>query len=137
MLRGSGDYQVIEFGYEKTIPELTYLKPKTETTNKSIEAVRRAPDFAVLNLTSHDVHLVEVKYMNKITPSRVLAVAKVMEQSWKQASLFIASPTGFYSDTVLNILKHNGKISPLKNEKISAKTMEQYLKQLNEFIRVS
>ena len=134
MLRGSGQYQVIEFGYEKTIPELTYLKNKNETTNKSIEAVRRSPDFAILNLKNHDVHLIEVKYMNKITNGRVLAVARVMEQSWKQASLFIASPTGFYYDTVLNVIKNNGKISPLVNKNISPKIQTQYLTLLNKFI---
>ena len=102
MLRGSGEYQVIEFGYEKTLPELTRLYPKTAITDASIEAVRRAPDFAILNLTNHDVHLIEVKYRNKVTTSRVLAVAHIMEKSWKQASLFVASPTGFYYDTVTN-----------------------------------
>ncbi len=135
MLRGSGEYQVIEFGYEKTLPELTHLTPKTETTNKSIEAVRRAPDFAILNLESHDVHLIEVKYMNKMTSTRTLGVAKIMEQSWKQASLFIASPTGFYYDTVLNIIKNSGKIPPLKNKNISPKIQAQYLTLLNEFIK--
>lgn len=135
MLRGSGEYQVIEFGYEKTLPELTHLTPKTATTNRSIEAVRRAPDFAILNLESHDVHLIEVKYMSKVTTSRTLAIAKIMEQSWKQASLFIASPTGFYYDTVLNIIKNKGKVPPLKNKNISPKTQTQYLALLNEFIK--
>jgi hypothetical protein len=135
MLRGSGEYQVIEFGYEKTLPEITHLTPKTETTNKSIEAVRRAPDFAILNLESHDVHLIEVKYMNKVTATRTLAIAKTMEYSWKQASLFIASPTGFYYDTVLNIIKNSGKIPTLKNKNISPKVQEQYLALLNEFIK--
>ncbi len=135
MLRGSGQYQVIEFGYEKTIPELTYLQNKTDVTNKSIEAVRRAPDFAILNLVSHDVHLIEVKYMNKLTTARVLTVANIMEKSWKQASLFVASPTGFYYDTVINIIKNKGKISPLNNTNISPKTQAEYLNLLTEFIK--
>ena len=136
MLRDSRLYHVIEFGYEKTIPELTHLYPKTEITNRSIEAVRRAPDFAVLNLESHDVHLIEVKYMNKVTTSRVLSQANVMEKSWKQASLFIASPNAFYYDTVQNILKNNGKISIFDHTKIPTKIQEQYLKLMNEFITV-
>lgn len=134
MLRGSDAFNVIEFGYEKTIPELTHLHPKTDNTNIAIEAVRRAPDFAVLNLETHDVSLIEVKYMNKITPSRVLQAARVMEKTWKQASLFIATPTGFYYDTVENILKKNGKIAALVHKNIPPKTQEQYLKLLNEFI---
>lgn len=136
MLRDSRSYHVIEFGYEKTIPELTHLYPKTEITNSSIEAVRRAPDFAVLNLETHDVHLIEVKYMNKVSNSRVLSQAKVMEKSWKQASLFVASPDAFYYDTVLNILKNNGKITKLEHPKISQKTQDQFLKLMNEFITV-
>jgi hypothetical protein len=134
MLRNTNSYQVIEFGYEKTIPELTHLYPKTETTNKSIKAVRRAPDFAVLNLENHDVHLIEVKYMNKVSNSRVLTQAKIMEESWKQASLFIASPDAFYYDSVQNILKNNGKISKLDHPKIPTKIQAQYLKILNTFI---
>jgi hypothetical protein len=116
MLRGSGAYQVIEFGYEKTTPELTHLHPKTAVTDAATEAVRRAPDFAILNPETHDVHLIEVKYANKLTTAKVLAMANVMEKSWKQASLFIATPQGFYYDTVLNILANNGKISPLQNK---------------------
>ena len=114
---------------------MTYLQNKTDVTNKSIEAVRRAPDFAILNLVSHDVHLIEVKYMNKLTTARVLTVANIMEKSWKQASLFVASPTRFYYDTVINIIKNKGKISPLNNTNISPKTQAEYLNLLTEFIK--
>jgi hypothetical protein len=100
-----------------------------------IEAVRRAPDFAILNLTNHDVHLIEVKYMNKVTTARVIAIARVMEKSWKQASLFVASPSGFYYDSVLNIIKNKGKISQLVNKNIPQKVQAQYLVLLTEFIK--
>ncbi|MFT7591485.1 MAG: hypothetical protein ACI9UJ_001408 [bacterium] len=134
MLRGSRAFNVIDFGYEKTIPELTHLRNKTDNTNKAIEAVRRAPDFAVLNLETHEVTLIEVKYMNKMTPGRVNGVVRKMETTWKQASLFIATPVGFFYDTLTNISKNKGRVSPLEHKNIPLKTQEQYLKLLNEFI---
>lgn len=134
MLRNSKAFNVIDFGYEKTIPELTYLRNKSENTNKAIEAVRRAPDFAILNLETHDVTLIEVKYMNKLTPSRVKQIVKAMENTWKQSSLFIATPEGFFYDTLTNISKNKGKVAPLHHKNIPLKTQKQYLKLLNEFI---
>jgi hypothetical protein len=32
-------------------------------TEETMEIIRRAPDFAVINNETHDVHLIEVKYM--------------------------------------------------------------------------
>lgn len=110
---------------KKTIPELTHLRNKTDNTNnKAIEAVRRAPDFAILNLETHDVTLIEVKYMNKMTPGRVNGVVRKMENTWKQASLFIATPEGFFYVTLSNITKNKGKIATLHHKNIPLKTQQ-------------
>lgn len=133
MIRNTKGYTILEFGYEKIIPELARMK-KTKGTQETIEIVRRAPDFAVINHDTKDVNLIEVKYMNSIEKSRVIRTARTIKQSWKQAALFVANPNGFYFDTVDNIIKNKGVIPELHHKKIPQKTQQQYLDMLNEFI---
>ena len=60
--------------------------------------------------------------------------AGAIQKSWKRAALFIASPDGFYFDTVEDVIASKGEIKPFKHPKIPAKTQTQYLELLNEFI---
>jgi len=101
-----------------------------------IEIVRRAPDYAIVNEDTHMVTLVEVKYMAKRTNSKVLGCAKEIENSWRHAALFIASPDGFYFDQVANVIKNKGVIRPFAHGKIPQKTISEYTALLNEFIQV-
>lgn len=133
MIRNTKGYTILEFGYEKIIPELAQMK-KTKETKETIEIVRRAPDFAVINHDTKEVHLIEVKYMNSIDKARVLRTARMIKNSWNQAALFVANPKGFYYDTVDNIIKNKGVISELHHKRISPKIQQQYLDMLNEFI---
>ena len=65
MLRDTGLYTILAFGYENIIPELMHRQHDMKT-EKTMEVIRRAPDFAVINNNTHDVHLIEVKYRKKM-----------------------------------------------------------------------
>lgn len=135
MIRSTEAYTILEFGYEKTLPELAQIFPKGKHTAETLEIIKRAPDFVVINHNkNHDVHLIEVKYMGVLTKSKVLHEATKISQSWKQASLFIATPTCFYYGTIDEIILKKGIIEPLRHPKISQKIQDQYRTLLNQFI---
>lgn len=133
MLREAGAFTVLAFGYENILPELMHRQHDMKT-EKTMEVIRRAPDFAVINNNTHDVHLIEVKYRRNMRPSEILSLANKMFESWKPSHLFLATPTGFYFDKVSDIIDQKGKIKPLVHKNISVALQERYLKLLNEFI---
>lgn len=135
MIHNTKGYTVLEFGYEKIVHQLAKT-PKSEDARAMIEIVRKAPDYAIVNEDTHNVTLVEIKYMTKKTNSKVNAIAKEIEQSWRHATLFIATPEGFFFDQVDTIIGNKGVIKPFHHAKIPAKLIEQYLAMLNEFIVV-
>jgi hypothetical protein len=110
MIRSTDAYTILEFGYEKTLPSLAQMHPKSPATAETMEIIKRAPDFTIINHTSKEVHLIEVKYMNTLTKSRVKRASKDIQKSWKRAALFVASPDGFYFDTVEDIINNKGAI---------------------------
>jgi len=134
MIRSTGSYTVLEFGYEKTLPILAQMHPKNDVSADILETIRRAPDFTIINNETKEVYLIEVKYMNKITEGRVLKVAHIMKKSWKYAALFITTPEGFYFDTVENIVENKGEIKPFRHPKINLKNQAKYLELVNTFI---
>jgi Holliday junction resolvase-like predicted endonuclease len=136
MVRSIPDHTILAFGYENTLPSLAQMHPKNQSTEKTIEVIKTAPDFTIINHSKNEVHLVEVKYMGTITKSKVMSASKKIQKSWKKAALFVASPDGFYFDTVEDIIKNKGVISEFKHPKIKPKTQAQYLELLNEFIAV-
>lgn len=69
MLRDAGVFTVLEFGYEKVIPELIQKEYCSDST--LIETLRVAPDFAVINQLSKEVSLVEVKYRHKLSSPEI------------------------------------------------------------------
>jgi len=135
MIRSIDAYTILEFGYEKTLPTLAQMHPKSETTAETMEIIKRAPDFTLINHKTKEVHLIEVKYMRTLSKSNVLKVSRTIQHSWKRAALFIATPDGFYFDTVSDIIESKGNISPFKHPKIKAATQAEYLSLLNEFIQ--
>lgn len=135
MIHDTRGYTVLEFGYEKVVQQLAKVR-KSDDAKQMIEIVRRAPDYAIVNEDTHMVTLVEVKYMAKRTNSKVLACAKEIENAWRHAALFIASPDGFYFDQVADVIKNKGVISPFAHGKIPKKITDQYIAMLNEFIAV-
>lgn len=100
-----------------------------------MEIIKRAPDFTIINHKTKEVHLIEVKYMGELSKGKVASAARKIQQSWKRAALFIASPNGFYFDTVEDVIANNGEIKPFKHPKITVKTQSQYLDLLNDFIQ--
>lgn len=64
MLRETRQFTVLEFGYEKIVPEL--VQQGYSERNGLVETLRTAPDFAVINKEKREVRLIEVKYRRHI-----------------------------------------------------------------------
>jgi len=133
MLRDAGGFTILGFGYEKVVPELAHMK-KSKEAQKTLEVVRRAPDFAIINHETNKVHLIEVKYRSRLSALEVKRTAGKMKESWNPSYLFIATPKGFYFDSVEAVIEKEGKIDPLNHPKLSQRLQDGYLKLLNEFI---
>jgi hypothetical protein len=133
MLRDAGCYTILSFGYEHIIPELAHRQNDIHA-EETMEIIRVAPDFAVIDNETHEVFLIEVKYMMNPSADWILADAKRMHQSWKPSYLFLATPKGFYFDKASVVVDKGGVISPLNLPQISKELQEKYIKLLNEFI---
>lgn len=133
MLRDAGGFTVLGFGYEKVIPELA-RRQKTLQAEKTMEIIRRAPDFAVIKHATNKVYLVEVKYMHDMTREKVLACAEKMINSWDPSYLFIVNPHSFYFESVRSIVENEGKIEPFGYDAVNKELQDDYLKLLNTFI---
>ncbi|MEI6587861.1 MAG: hypothetical protein WCO05_02840 [Candidatus Moraniibacteriota bacterium] len=131
MLRHSGEFTVLEFGYEKIIPEL--IQDGYSEKNGIIETLRTAPDFAVINKKTKEVHLIEVKYRKALESKYILEIAKRMHSSWNPSYLFVATLDGFYFDEINVIIKNNGDIHPLEHPQISKEIQRQYLNIIRDF----
>jgi len=131
MLRETKEFTVLEFGYEKIIPELVQQGYNDE--NPMIETLRTAPDFAVINQKTREVKLIEVKYMRSLNSSNIKKYAERMSQSWNPSYLFVASLEGFYFDEINEIIKRGGKIKPLKHPQIKNELQIKYLQILIDF----
>ena len=131
MFRESGNFTVLEFGYEKVIPEM--IQQGFNESNSMIETLRTAPDFAIIDRDTRQVKLVEVKYQRFLNLEYTLKAANRMSQSWNPSYLFIATLDGFYMDEITNIIKNNGKIATLKHPKINEDLQNDYLQILKKF----
>lgn len=131
MFRTTGKYTVLEFGYEKVIPEL--VQSGYDATTGIIETLRTAPDFAVIDIEQRHVKLVEVKYRRHMQPSEVLETARRMHQSWNPSYLFICTLDGFYFDEIENVLGNAGGMRKLNAEDIPEDVQAEFLKILQDF----
>ena len=131
MHREAGEFTVLEFGYEKIIPEL--VQQGYKENNGMIETLRTAPDFAVIDRRTRNVKLIEVKYMRTLNTGYVLKDAERMSQSWNPSYLFIATLEGFYFDEINKIIENKGNISKLDSGHISDELQKQYLQILVDF----
>ncbi len=98
-----------------------------------VETLRTAPDYAVINKKTHEVHLIEVKYRHTFSDSHILSIAERMIASWKPSFLFLASEDGFYFGEVETIVENAGKIDLLDHPQIPKETQDEFLKILNDF----
>lgn len=131
MLRNAGCFTVLEFGYEKIIPDL--LQYNHGHDNPVIETLRSAPDFAIINTETKEVKLVEVKYRRKLDIYDIKSCAEKMHASWNPSYLFVATLEGFFFDEVSKIIQNNGSISPLVHARIPYEVQAEYLKILYDF----
>lgn len=131
MLRNANCFTVLEFGYEKVIPDLLQYNHGHE--DPVIETLRTAPDFAVINQETKEVRLVEVKYRRSLNPSNIKMIAEKMHASWNPSYLFLATLDGFFFDEINKIIKNDGQISPLVHARIPAEIQKQYLEILRDF----
>ena len=133
MLRDAGGFTVLGFGYEKVIPELA-RKQATIEAERTMEIIRRAPDFAVIKHENNKVYLVEVKYMHNITREKVYTAADRMINSWDPSYLFIVTPHSFYFESVRSIVEKKGQIEAFGYDAVPKELQDKYLVLLNSFI---
>ncbi len=133
MLRDAGGFTVLSFGYENILPELA-IRQDSINAKEAMEIIRRAPDFVVIDNNTHEVHLVEVKYMRQLDKRYIIPTAKRMLLSWKPSWLFLATPKGFFFSKVCDIVENKGEIPELTHSRVSKQLQTQYTKLLNEFI---
>ena len=131
MLRETRQFTVIEFGYEKMIPEM--IQQGYDEKNDMIETLKTAPDFAVINQKTKKVKLIEVKYMKELNNGFALKHAKRMSKSWNPSYLFIATQQGFFFDEISNIIDNNGETPTFSYGQISEDVQNKYLKILKDF----
>jgi len=133
MLRDTGHFTILAFGYENILPELAHRQNDIRA-QETMEIIRRAPDFAVIDNESHEVYLIEVKYLMNPTEELIFLAAKRMYESWSPSYLFLATPKGFFFDKASSVFEKKGKINPLDTPKIPKELQREYIKILNEFI---
>ncbi|MEI6850945.1 MAG: hypothetical protein WCK26_03185 [Candidatus Saccharibacteria bacterium] len=131
MLRETDKYTVLEFGYEKLVPEL--VQQGYNENFGLIETLRSSPDFAVINNTKKEVRLIEVKYMHSISKDYVLKAATRMHASWNPSYLFVATLDGFYFNEINRIIDNQGEINPLRNTFVPYEIQAKYLQILINF----
>ena len=133
MLRDAGCFTILAFGYESVLPELAQRQHDMRA-EETMEVIRRAPDFAVINNDTHEVHLIEVKYMKNPRQEWILRDAKRMYESWKPSYLFLATPDGFFFDKASKIVEKGGVMDRLDHPQIPKELQDRYVQLLNEFI---
>jgi|AntRauTorcE11897_2_1112592.scaffolds.fasta_scaffold03103_8 hypothetical protein len=133
MLREANAFTVLEFGYEKIIPELVQQGFDYGDKHGIIETLRTAPDFAVINNETKSVKLIEVKYMRRLSEKYALADAERMKQTWNPSYLFIATLDGFYFDSIDDVVINEGVVSELEHPSIPPEMQSRYLQILIDF----
>ena len=133
MFRDAGEFTVIPFGYEQTVPELAqYVKEGMHSP--VLETIRSAPDFALVSHNEQKVFLVEVKFRSHIDTHQIVEIAQKIHERWKLSWLFVASHDGFYFDSCADIIK-TGISKKLSTSWIPESLQNEYLEFLNTFIQ--
>lgn len=131
MFRQSGKYTVLEFGYEKIVPEL--IQGGYVEHSRIIETLRTAPDFAIINNEMKAVRLVEVKYRRSLNPDEILKIALRMQNSWNPSYLFLCTLDGFYFNNINKIVASKGHMAILSTKNIPEEVQAKYLQILRDF----
>ncbi len=136
MFRECGKFTILPFGYEKTVPEVAQYQHVVEV-QQVLDNIRHAPDFILITQDRSQVYLVEVKYRHLILEQDIKAIAEQVRQHWEVAWLFLATPQGFFFDSINRVIASGGKIPPLPNSWIDSETQKHYLSLLMEFEKKS
>jgi hypothetical protein len=133
MLRDTGCFTILAFGYENVLPELAHHQHDIHA-EETMKILRCAPDFAVINNETHEVYLIEVKHLSQYNPRWILLDAERMYESWKPSYLFLATPEGFFFDKAKDIVDKKGEITAFEHPQISKDLQNTYIEILNKFI---
>ena len=138
MFGEAGCFTILKFGYENILPEIAHHQ-NFINGKQTLEIIRRAPDFAVIDNHSkkNQVFLIEVKFQKIFNPTWALEAAQKMMKSWSPAYLFIVTPNGFYMNMAADVINVHGVMNNLSHPCVSLELQDKYLKLLNEFIIVS
>jgi hypothetical protein len=130
MIRDEGNYTVIPFGYEHTMPTLAQYRGLVEI-QRIIDNISDAPDFALISNDKTKVYLVEVKYQGKLDLEKLKEYAYKLLNRWEYPWLFIATPNGFYCGLCRTILE--GQVYELSENWVNKTRQAEYMKLLIEF----
>ncbi len=133
MFREQGEFTVIPFGYDRTLPEFAQYASRAKY-QQVIENIRSAPDFALVSHNREEVFLIEVKYRTKIDLEEIKKCAQKIQERWKFVYLFVCTPKGFYFNMTSKIIEGQS-LTPLGEQWISKVLQEKYLNLLNRFIK--
>lgn len=133
MFRESGQFTILRFGYEYTMPELAQYR---RTLKKEVvEDISNAPDFALISQSKKELYLVEVKFRMNPRKDDLKKIAETILKRWDPSWLFVASPHGFFFDSCRTIIQNNGEMGPLFDKWVTRESQREYLKLLDEFIQ--
>ncbi len=137
MFQKEGNYTVIPFGYENTMPELVNCG-KSFDAKRVKDNISDSPDFVLVSLNKKSIYLVEVKYRRDFDNRSEFEIEKIknfaQEQKcrWNPSWIFLATRKGFYFDSCSNIIK-NGEVAGLANSWIEKKSQDKYLELLKKY----
>lgn len=133
MFRENGDFTILRFGYEHTIPELAQYR--ASTFKRVVDDLSDAPDFVLISNKDgqKEVYLVEVKYRTKWGKEEIKEIAEKLLKRYDPVYLFIASLDGFFFGPCHDIVNNKGEIGTLYYKWADKEIQEKYLKLLREF----
>ncbi|MBU0706301.1 hypothetical protein KJ657_03425 [Patescibacteria group bacterium] len=129
MMREEGNYTVIPFGYEHTVP--TIAQYQDSTARDILDNIADTPDFVLISNDKRKIYLVEVKYQRKLNMDYLKKKAKKLSERWKKPWIFLATPEKFYCTLCKTILE--GGINELSEKWVKKGRQKAYLELLNEF----
>jgi hypothetical protein len=127
-----GNFTVIPFGYENTIPELAQYH--NLILPKVVGNFNKMPDFVLIKGDKTEAYLVEIKYRSEIDIKEMYNIALETVKSWDPSFLFIATKGEFYYSPCNRIIINKGKLEPLGYGLVKKDLQEKYTQILSNFI---
>jgi len=122
MFREATVFDIYPLGYEHTIPILRQVrddavKTRGERVSQVMDNLSNTPDFLLLLPDKTQAYLVEVKYRREAKQSELVRIARKISKRWEPATLFLATPQGFFFDSCQGVL-NSGTLQPLSERLI-------------------